>query len=177
MSIHDENLPRILRDIDRQTARAKADGGLRYRKLRIAWSVGCAIACLLLVVLWVRSYWWSDKLWRIDSNARYTSVSSTLGTIQFACMESQAGASQGWNYLQNAHAKPSTPRWRYAFGKFEWLFFQGNFVLSFPCWLPILFLAAAGPAPMWLRWHFSLRTLLIATTLVALVLGLIVWLR
>jgi hypothetical protein len=28
-----------------------------------------------------------------------------------------------------------------------------------------------------LRWRFSLRTLLIATTLVAVVLGLIVWLR
>ena len=31
-----------------------------------------------------------------------------------------------------------------------------------------------GVAP-WLRWRFSLRTLLIATTLVAVVLGLIVW--
>ena len=29
----------------------------------------------------------------------------------------------------------------------------------------------------WLRWRFSLRTLLIATTLVAVVLGLIVWLE
>jgi hypothetical protein len=29
----------------------------------------------------------------------------------------------------------------------------------------------------WLRWRFSLRTLQIATTLVAVALGLIVWLR
>ena len=28
----------------------------------------------------------------------------------------------------------------------------------------------------WLRWKFSLRTLLIATTLIAVVLGLVVWL-
>jgi uncharacterized SAM-binding protein YcdF (DUF218 family) len=28
---------------------------MRYRKLRIAWSVVCGIACVLLVVLWVRS--------------------------------------------------------------------------------------------------------------------------
>src|ERR1700704_4674786 len=33
---------------------------MRFRKLRIAWSVGCAIACVLLVVLWVRSYEWLD---------------------------------------------------------------------------------------------------------------------
>ena len=30
---------------------------MRYRKLRIAWSVGWGIACVLLIVLWVRSYW------------------------------------------------------------------------------------------------------------------------
>jgi hypothetical protein len=40
---------------------------MRYRKLRIAWSVGCAIACVLLCVLWVRSYYHADKIWRINS--------------------------------------------------------------------------------------------------------------
>ena len=29
---------------------------MRFRKLRIAWSVACGIACVLLIVLWVRSY-------------------------------------------------------------------------------------------------------------------------
>src|SRR6476620_2384492 len=29
---------------------------LRFRKLRIAWSVFCGLACVLLIVLWVRSY-------------------------------------------------------------------------------------------------------------------------
>src|SRR5436190_1484788 len=29
---------------------------MRYRKLRIAFSVGCGIVCVLLIVLWVRSY-------------------------------------------------------------------------------------------------------------------------
>ena len=43
-------------------------------------------------------------------------------------------------------------------------------------WLPALLFAAVAAIP-WLRWRFSLRTLLIATTLVAVVLGLIVWLR
>src|SRR5215212_4412439 len=35
-------------------------GRMRFRKLRIAWSVMCAIACLLLIVLWVRSCWRMD---------------------------------------------------------------------------------------------------------------------
>jgi hypothetical protein len=34
---------------------------MRFRKLRIAWSVACAIACVLLIALWVRSYWAVDK--------------------------------------------------------------------------------------------------------------------
>jgi hypothetical protein len=33
---------------------------LRY--LRIAWSVGCVVVCVLLIVLWVRSYWWLNLI-------------------------------------------------------------------------------------------------------------------
>jgi hypothetical protein len=33
---------------------------MRFRKLRIAWSVAWGILCLLLIALWVRSYWWCD---------------------------------------------------------------------------------------------------------------------
>ncbi len=39
----------------------------------------------------------------------------------------------------------------------------------------LLLVAGAFAALPWLRWRFSLRTLLIAMTLVAAVLGLIVW--
>ena len=39
----------------------------------------------------------------------------------------------------------------------------------------VLFLIATLAALPWIRWQFSLRTLLIATTLVAVVLGLIVY--
>ena len=31
------------------------------RGLRIAWSVWWGILCVLLIVLWVRSYWWVDQ--------------------------------------------------------------------------------------------------------------------
>jgi len=43
-------------------------------------------------------------------------------------------------------------------------------------WLVLLALLVCGALP-WLHWRFALRTLLIATTLVAVLLGLIVWLR
>src|SRR6476620_7609681 len=41
---------------------ARYNRGMRFRKLRIAWSVMCGIACVLLIVLWVRSYWWSEGI-------------------------------------------------------------------------------------------------------------------
>jgi hypothetical protein len=34
---------------------------MRFRKLRIAFSATCLIACVLLIVLWVRSYWGSEQ--------------------------------------------------------------------------------------------------------------------
>src|SRR5687768_13490300 len=38
------------------------------RKLRIAFSAMWGITCLLLVVLWVRSYWWWDTVvWGITA--------------------------------------------------------------------------------------------------------------
>jgi hypothetical protein len=33
---------------------------MKYRKLRIAWSAVCGILCLLLIMLWARSYWRFD---------------------------------------------------------------------------------------------------------------------
>ena len=44
-----------------------------------------------------------------------------------------------------------------------------------PYWFLVLLSVADLPSHPWLRWRFSLRTLLIATTLVAVVLGIIVW--
>jgi hypothetical protein len=52
------------------------------------------------------------------------------------------------------------------------------FCVVLPHWFALA-LIATGAAVPWMQWskRFSLRTLLIATTLVAVMLGLIVWLR
>jgi hypothetical protein len=47
-------------------------------------------------------------------------------------------------------------------------------LLKFSYWFSASFAAATGVMP-WLRWHFSLRTLLVAMTLVAVGLGWIVY--
>jgi hypothetical protein len=51
----------------------------------------------------------------------------------------------------------------------------GGGVLWVPHWFPFVITATVAAAP-WIRWRFSLRTLLIAMTLVAVVLGTLVWL-
>jgi hypothetical protein len=50
---------------------------MKLPKLRIAWSVGCGIACLLMIVLWVRSYWRFDQF-----------ILSGVITEHFACTSS-----------------------------------------------------------------------------------------
>jgi hypothetical protein len=151
---------------------------MRFRKLRIAWSVMCAIATVLLIVLWVRSYWWLDGISSPMSNGLGFQVYSTDGRI--VCSEgSPAGPTQskpwelniGYEHtLEGAEASNSV--------------FRGFDILREPCvtrirgphWFPVLIFAALTAAP-WLRGSrkFSLRTLLIATTLVAVVLGLVAW--
>src|SRR5262245_4872029 len=34
---------------------------MRYRKLRITFSAVCGAVCVLLIVLWLRSYWYFDQ--------------------------------------------------------------------------------------------------------------------
>ena len=44
---------------------------MKYRKLSIAWSVACAIACVLLFVMWVRSNYWVDQVFLPVTNSTY----------------------------------------------------------------------------------------------------------
>jgi hypothetical protein len=138
---------------------------------------------VLLVVLWLRSYLKCDQLeWqRIDTNLSFTSFRGHLGTFSMARPASSQGIEfQSWQIGKDSqvdyndgtgHPLPS------------FLGFKSSWVsapipldtstLVIPYWFPTFACAVAALAP-WireLRWRFSLRTLLIATTLVALVLA------
>src|SRR6478735_11109675 len=55
---------------------------MRFRKLRIAWSVFWGLACLLLIVLWVRSYWWQEQFVRINSRSgRFLTLGQCSGAV------------------------------------------------------------------------------------------------
>ena len=143
----------------------------RFRKLRIAWSIGWGVVVVLLIVLWVRSHWVGDGIYlnvsgRIILASKQGVVSLTTSSVRFV----DAPTLQ-WKTARIDSMMPVlgyTPSWRVRFN-------DDGTSIRFPYRLPIAacILTAIGP---WAVTRFSLRTLLIATTLVAVGLGLIVWL-
>ena len=148
---------------------------LRY--LRIVFSATCLIACVLLIVLWVRSYWWYD-IYAFESSGNHTYVflvSSADGVINTVGIPND-GALFHCSILADLSSAPKTGVMS-GVTTFELVSTGQRTDISFPHWFPIFLLALLAGIP-WLPWwsnRFSLRTLLIATTLVALMLGLIVW--
>jgi hypothetical protein len=149
---------------------------MRFRKLRIAWSVGCLIACVLLIVLWMRSHWHEDTL-TLRRTHTLTMV-SLCGDVQlsqsgFACMF--APEVDTCLDVSSSEILPERIRQGTSFD-FVRGPYEADLEIDFPHWCPVLVVAALTASP-WVRWseRFSLRTLLIATTLVAVVLGLVVW--
>jgi hypothetical protein len=133
---------------------------MKFRKLRIAWSVGCGILCLLLIILWVRSYSHSDELTGTFGNHLGFVIQSEQGQMRYGKPWDEKPS---WNFDSSPLGDDYPPSFP-PMGGFDW-----------PLWLAVLLTGTLIVIP-WLRWRFTLRTLLIATTLVAVVLGLIVWL-
>src|SRR6476661_1986157 len=145
---------------------------MRFRKLRIAWSVAWGLACVLLIVLWVRSYSRRDLVYYREGTTA-TGVSSEAGSlVAFRNSSPYHRFGFGWRlatFEPDKFGDTSTSR-------FTWDNSRSYKRAGVPNWFAVLAATTLAVCP-WLRWRFTLRTLLIATTLVAVVLGLIVWLR
>jgi hypothetical protein len=140
---------------------------MKYRKLRIAWSVAWGVACLLLIALWARSYSFEDFV----AKSRIE-LCSNRGTVMFIVRST---------FSHPALFRRSAPLHNEILGPRNFAYWQGKdfnnqdyTCLNLPHWFSILTLSAIAYVP-WLRWQFSLRALLIATTLVAVALGSIVY--
>lgn len=142
--------------------------GKRFRKLRITFSAACGIVCLLLIALWVRSYWWADLI-NVDAPSPLAiQLTSARGITTASIYKSE----QGWDWVR-------VPPEYFPIGGSEKCSFQlyelkGVWTIMAPHWFSELLSATFAVVP-WLRWRFSLRTLLIAITLMAVVLGVLVW--
>jgi hypothetical protein len=139
---------------------------LRLRKLRLAWSIVCTIVCVLLIGLWVRSYSYADT---VVLGFGHT-VTSFQGDLLLDTPIFLAGTSMtpgpSTHSILNFQITTETLNSSSLF-----LHDRG---ISLPYWLATL-VAASFASLFWLHWQFSLRTLLIATTLVAVILGFAVY--
>jgi hypothetical protein len=154
---------------------------MKYRKLRIAWSVGWGVACVLLIVLWIHSYWYQDQIVVWMSNSMdvhslswhgWMGVGYSWFDTKLEDMSRHGNTRVHFHYM-GPHVDPPYPPagWARSAHNTPAQFYCG---LILPFWFPVLLSAAIAAVP-WIRCRFTLRTLLIATTLVAVVLGAIVW--
>lgn len=147
--------------------------------------------CLLLIGLWARSYWWTDSV--CVHNYKYAvDWLSAYGVIKLEVTEARFKPSyivQGRvinDYVHRISFQPYGNSWEpigqhsyislLGFGLRNYLPHQDGSVFycyTFPFWFVVL-LAATFAAIPWVKWwSFSLRTMLIATTLIAVVLAII----
>jgi hypothetical protein len=135
------------------------------RGLRIAVSAVCGILCLLLIVLWVRTYRNPERL----SLGRVLTL-SMKGHVLFYELPDDSIPWQLVDPYSNAAAKTllATPT---AFSPVP----VGPYVTASYWFLVFVTGATAIFLGCWPPYRFSLRTLLIAMTLIAVVLGLVMW--
>ena len=153
------------------------------RALRITWATFCGIAAVLLYSLWLRSYTFFDEF-HATTESRVTRVDSNDGRLQFST-EVDLGPGtlvKKWGVWTGAAAHnaiiPPMPNYSAMGFTVATSGAEGpGFSIGVPSWFLVITFAALAAAS-WKRqpyWRFSLRTLLIATTVVVISLGLVVW--
>jgi hypothetical protein len=151
---------------------------MKHRNLRIAWSVAWGIVAVLLIALWVRSCWTMDSIAVPVSRTKKFDFCSMPGACGCGIFKRNIVDSTWYTQSTDEYRKKFDHLARYSgnWGRFD-LFCERIEAVIFPDWFLIGVATVLSACPMvhWSR-RFSLRTLLIAITLVAVGLGLVVWL-
>jgi hypothetical protein len=149
---------------------------LRFQRTRIAVSVFFGLVTVALLVLWVRCYWTGNTVALLAHNERNLRVIPKPGVVPLVSYwdDYPFGARAIGSLAVGGRDEASS-----SFGMETIPITNGHTFIKlwFPIWLPTV--AAAVFAiflclPLTLQ--FSLRTLFITTTVLAILLGLAVWL-
>lgn len=150
---------------------------MKFRKLRITWSVLCAIVCVLSIVLWVRSYWHGDVIEIRKGGDRWLVGSGQGWFLAGGAALSEPSEKLNWWFSSHRPSRIMISEETRVLG-FQPMHNVGDVTFSGPYWICLLVATLLGrwSASPWIYGakRFSLRTLLIAITLVAMVLGMIV---
>jgi hypothetical protein len=145
--------------------------------LRIAFSVFFGIACVLSIALWVRSFsWWDDAIVRISS----TEVHPISAEGRIVIFVQKTSIKKMFSHFANPlsmHQSPEGGERHPWFGVYLWQSrTAGQSVAIVKVAHCVLVMVAGALAIIpWCPFKFSLRSLLIATTAAAAVLGVMVW--
>jgi hypothetical protein len=151
---------------------------MKHRKLRNGWSVAWGIVAVLLVALWVRSYCARDTIVVTPSAQSSIAIYSMYGRFFLGVADValpihfKSSPLPPWEVVNSSEHTNKRLLWFTVDRR------SRSLVIGTRFWLLLSCTAVFAGMP-WLPWwsnRFSLRTLLIATTLVAVGLGLIVWL-
>jgi hypothetical protein len=148
------------------------------RRLRIAVSVFFALVAVAFALLWVRSYWHGDGI-----------IIPIIGTKALAFGSAAGGLNTFYGATTYSGSGPVAPQWRLTdmpitpklateLDNRSVFYFDASlgWFIGYPHWLVIVVATSISlAAGLRIPNQFSLRTMLIATTLVAVALALAVW--
>ena len=143
------------------------------RRLRIAVAAACGMLCLLLILFWVRSYHAEDRASGNISNSLGVRFYSSRGWI-VCSRNTEIGAVQKYPWAIESESDywldSADDRLRFSVPK-DFLSRAGFASVSIPHWVLVVASGVVGAAVIGGRCRFSLHTLLIATTLIAVLLA------
>ena len=135
------------------------------RWLRIAWSVAWGILCVLLIVFWVRSYYFVDNFSFPITDVRFFEIESLRGEVSVFTAEyvtgyysPKYGRENPWDLRSHEvewyHRKAQTnPEFRGAFG-FGINWSPPLYLVAASHWWCVLIASGVAAVP-WIRWRFS----------------------
>jgi hypothetical protein len=151
---------------------------MRFHKLRIAGLVACYLASALLIALWIRTLFACDNFSGNFTNGGEFIVTSRAGALGVGFMQRPGRAAPAnWNFRTvSPDAQPTFAYSQLLGFAYAGPISSGKFAARVPYWFLILVTTVMFRAlSKGFVWRFSLRTLLIATTLTAAVLGIAVY--
>ena len=150
--------------------RARITGLLRY--LRVIWSLVWGILFLLVMMFWVRSYWWNDSGYLKLLPTEYVSVHAGDGRM---CAWFEHKPIKGWfEWMSNPIMVHSPPDAENRIPPFDLAFWPTFARLYLAHWVLAVGTGSLAVVP-WVPRRFSMRGLLVATTVIATIAGLIGW--
>jgi hypothetical protein len=147
--------------------------------MRKAFATTCSICCLLLVAMWMRSYWWEDSVVVYSSGEHFVRIGAVPGAMQVV-----AGSKSRvvrWNHIVESPDQVLRELSKMGItypSRFWGRFYISSNIVLVPYWFLILLVVSlAAPRSQKILWRFSLRVALVIMTLAAGVIGLLSGLR